>query len=458
MQILEQSCDSARCNLEYIDACVRVHGDRAPLYFDESTGRPGIILSSCTRCLRCVRACPLGAIRPTTSESTRVTAVAAEDHTVRMPHERPYDVSSDYHQFSERNHIFARAESDSSFAYFGHGAHSGGYQVIGLRLLGYSRAEFELVLSLWKIYNDRYLLSPSPPLAGDEVVPSRGRVYGDLGSLTRFMKRATRLFGADDVGITIIDPRWLYDSNRDGTPYAIPESVNRAIVFIVEMDYDAISTSPAMLSMAGTARGYSQIATIEILLSEFIRRLGYQAVPCGNDVVLSVPLAIDAGLGQYGRHGLLITKQFGPRVRIGKVLTDMPLFPDHPDYGFCEAVIRFCKVCLKCAEHCPSQAITYDRNRTWRGKSPSNNPGVKKWYVDVEACYAFWLENGGDCSNCIRSCPYSKPRGMFTTIMHRLVLWVIRHIPALNPLIIWFDDVLGYGRQRPSASAWKRWG
>lgn len=49
-----------------------------------------------------------------------------------------------------------------------------------------------------------------------------------------------------------------------------------------------------------------------------------------NDTALAIPYAIKAGLGEYGRHGLLITPEYGPRVRIGKIFTDMPLAHDVP--------------------------------------------------------------------------------------------------------------------------------
>jgi len=58
--------------------------------------------------------------------------------------------------------------------------------------------------------------------------------------------------------------------------------------------------------------------------------LGYRAVATMNDTALAIPYALKAGLGEYGRHGLLITKEFGPRVRIGKIFTDLPLAYDRP--------------------------------------------------------------------------------------------------------------------------------
>jgi len=32
-------------------------------------------------------------------------------------------------------------------------------------------------------------------------------------------------------------------------------------------------------------------------LAKFIASLGYKAIACGNDTALSIPLAVDAGLG-----------------------------------------------------------------------------------------------------------------------------------------------------------------
>jgi len=45
---------------------------------------------------------------------------------------------------------------------------------------------------------------------------------------------------------------------------------------------------------------------------------------------LLVPLAVDAGLGETGRLGYLMTRDYGPRVRLGAVTTDLPLIPDKP--------------------------------------------------------------------------------------------------------------------------------
>jgi hypothetical protein len=58
--------------------------------------------------------------------------------------------------------------------------------------------------------------------------------------------------------------------------------------------------------------------------------------------------------------------------------------------------------------------------------------------------------NGTDCSNCIRTCPFNKPAGW----LHDSVRWGIKNFPLLNPLFIWGDDLLGYGRREKAENFW----
>jgi epoxyqueuosine reductase QueG len=141
-------------------------------------------------------------------------------------------------------------------------------------------------------------------------------------------------------------------------------------------------------------------------MGEFIRNLGYRAIQCGNDTALSVPFAIDAGLGALGRIGLLITPEYGPRVRLAKIFTDLPLKSDEPNRDFIKKVDDTCRDCFKCAEECENEAITMDGPSFGRD-SISNNSGVNKYYVNVEKCFEFWVENSSDCGKCIAACPFS---------------------------------------------------
>jgi epoxyqueuosine reductase len=235
--------------------------------------------------------------------------------------------------------------------------------------------------------------------------------------LTSLVKGAAMTYGAALVGIAELDRRWVYDRNiykpfifddveqpvETEGGFVIPNSVNKAVVMIIPMNKGLILESPGVGNETSTELAYSAMGCLSVSLAEFIRALGYNAIPCMNDTALSIPLAISAGLGQLGRLGLLITPEYGPCVRICKVLTDMPLNADKPvDFR----VTEFCDQCLLCAKACPVDAITFG-DRTFSGLTEGNNPGAKKWYVNVDKCLRFWQANGTSCSNCIAACPFT---------------------------------------------------
>ena len=82
-----------------------------------------------------------------------------------------------------------------------------------------------------------------------------------------------------------------------------------------------------------------RLATIAVTLASYIRALGYgaraQVMP--NYQVLTVPVAIDAGMGGLGRHGLMITKELGSALKLATVTTDLPMAFNQPrDIGVAE--------------------------------------------------------------------------------------------------------------------------
>ena len=143
---------------------------------------------------------------------------------------------------------------------------------------------------------------------------------------------------------------------------------------------------------------------------------------------------------------MLITPEYGPRVRISKVLTDLPLVPDEPiEFG----VIEYCEKCKKCAQYCPSQSILWGA-RTTEPNDMSNASGELKWPINAESCFAFWARNEGSCMNCIRVCPFNKPTGW----LHDMVRWMIKHTPWLDSFLVKMDDLFGYGKQEKAGKYW----
>jgi ferredoxin len=320
-----------------------------------------------------------------------------------------YRVDEDrYERFDERNVIFARSLWDQTCSCYGHEIDENLEEIITQGKSGYSRFDAALYLASWTIYN-----TYEGAFSWKKLSSSGGSPGAYLSVpletspliLTAHIKRAAQYYGAALVGIGGVDSRWIYSHDRKGNPITIPDHFTSAIVMAVQMDPIALATTPALLGSAATGMGYSKMAFLIACLGEFIRNLGYGAIQMGNDTALSIPLAIDAGLGELGRHGLLITPQYGSRIRICKIFTDMPLVKDHPrDFG----IQAQCKHCSKCAEVCEVGAISSEHEPTFDPVCPSNNPGVLKWPIDAEKCYGFWCENGGDCSTCITACPFTR--------------------------------------------------
>lgn len=286
------------------------------------------------------------------------------------------------------------------------------------------------------------------------------RWEGTPEKAAKIVKKAAKYYGAAGVGFCELDRRWVYTATRFGKPIVfedieegyvseekavIPESHKYVIALTVPMEYEETLYSPTRLEVA-TVMGYSRMHILAGHVAEFIRGLGYHAVPTGNDTAMSIPIAIQAGLGHLGRHGRLITWERGPLVRILKIFTDLPLpvSPQAPD-----GIIEFCEVCKKCARHCPSRSIS-EGPRTWEGPSAANNPGVYKWYTDAEACLEYWNEIGNGCNNCFRVCSFTKSPGF----LHDAVKWFIRNVPQLNRFWVWADDAMGYGRMPDPRKYW----
>ncbi|MCD4674979.1 MAG: reductive dehalogenase [Desulfobacula sp.] len=276
----------------------------------------------------------------------------------------------------------------------------------------------------------------------------------DPVSVTQGIKQVAALFGASMTGICKLDPRWVYASSyyitSEGGVEAdntVPDDYKYVVSIGVEMDYDSMMYSPAHPASVTTGLGYSKMAFVAGLVAQYIRGLGFKAIPCGNNTVCNIPIAIDAGLGEMARNGLLVTPELGPRLRLASVLTNLPLVPDRPiEFG----VKDFCMICGKCARKCPSKAIAHG-DPCPEPHNISNRKGVNTWHINAEKCLAFWTDNGTDCSNCIRVCPFNKPAGK----LHDMVRWGINNMRRLDPLFLWGDDLMGYGKRKNAKYFWK---
>jgi len=253
---------------------------------------------------------------------------------------------------------------------------------------------------------------------------------------TRVVKEMALSLGAVAAGCAPLDEAWIYTHRgRFDRDYGLPVELDHpsALVFLVEMDHEAMQRAPRAGVIRESARQYYRAALIARTIETILAAHGHEAkahYDAHYDLILP-PLAVLAGLGEMGRHNILIADRFGTRVRIGAVSTDFPLEHDRP---VSLGARRFCEVCKKCADNCPSQALSAD--------DPVEVRGVEKWPTHVERCYGYWRRAGTDCGVCIACCPFSHRDNAF----HNLVRWMVRRMPWAHHALLRCEDLI-YGRR-----------
>ena len=330
-----------------------------------------------------------------------------------------FDLTKDFAPFSQMNDMFTRAFWDPAVRSPDTDAFFDSYRVDATprRGEGFSRKDFALRNVAWVVSDiianraaaDGLREGFQGAIRDDTPVAATVADLGTPKAEAHEIKALARLFGADLVGITDIDERWHYTHRPDTrtmTPVEneLPEGLRHVIVMGHAMDFDLVETYPSALAGAATGREYSHEAAICIQLATYIRNLGFRAVASMNDTALVIPYAIKAGLGEYGRNQMVLTPEFGPRVRFSKVFTDMPLATDAPrQWG----MARYCQDCTKCARACPPKALPFGAPELRTG-DPSAIAGGRKWTADCGKCFGYWAKLRSDCAICMRVCPFNR--------------------------------------------------
>lgn len=264
-------------------------------------------------------------------------------------------------------------------------------------------------------------------------------------TITHYLKKWAKHLGVKDIGITEVQEYHKYSYGGRSFNYGQEIQLNHkyAIAFSVEMDHYMTATGPLAPTVLESAQQYLNAGSIAIQLATFLRNIGHssRAHIDGNYQVLCPLVARDAGLGEIGRMGLLITPNLGPRVRLAVVTTDTPLIIDTVKED--KSVIDFCNKCMKCAEVCPSNSISFEDRKIING--------VERWQIDASSCFTFWCTNGTDCGKCMSVCPYSHP----SNLLHNFIRFGIRNNIYFRKLAILLDDYF-YGK-KPLSKPIPKW-
>ena len=218
---------------------------------------------------------------------------------------------------------------------------------------------------------------------------------------TALVKEAALSRDADLVGITRLNQDWVFEGFEADFEWMV--------VLAVAMDYEELAEAPGVRSQNEVKAQYKRCTQAAYKLAGWMHEQGWAAKPHGGPEagpVLMIPGAIEAGLGELGKHGSMINRQFGSSFRLANVLTNMPLVPDAPDIFGAD---DFCLNCQLCTSVCPVDAIKPEKQMV-RGET--------KWYVDFDKCILFFVENNG-CAMCLPACPWSRP-GVAPTLAEKM--------------------------------------
>jgi epoxyqueuosine reductase QueG len=198
---------------------------------------------------------------------------------------------------------------------------------------------------------------------------------------------------------------WVPEAFR---PRAIFPETNTVIVIGLPVSLPIIESAPSiwyhelyrtvntLLDQAGfriasalTADGYPSV---------WIPRDGYGSISVLKDRPVAFfshrHAAFLAGLGNFGTNNMLLTPEFGPRVRFASILTTAEIRPD--------PVLEkpLCIQCGRCVKACPVQAFdgeAYPRGLTDRKTCAARSEALANRYISP-------------CGICILVCPVGEDR------------------------------------------------
>ena len=253
---------------------------------------------------------------------------------------------------------------------------------------------------LWSQYTDTFTEFRKQYEKQEEPLIKRANHSGNRQPLikpntnkdyTEILRTKARKLGFNEVGFTKYDKRYTFSSRKKWVKYP------NAICLGLEQEYEATQTLPSEKSEHAHFGTYLKEGKLALELAEYILSVGYhsQVHSHSDSSAPYIPMFVNAGLGQLGANGQLLSPHLGSRMRLMIITTDMPLKYDSPiDYG----INKFCGKCQVCVKRCPSNALS-SKPIWWRG--------VQKYKVNYGRCRAVMGRYDG-CAICMKVCPVQK--------------------------------------------------
>jgi ferredoxin len=212
-------------------------------------------------------------------------------------------------------------------------------------------------------------------------------------NVTDVIRQKALELGYGEVGFTKSDRHYVYQSRKVDMKGGLPN----AICLALEQDYVKTQTIPSMDAEDTHFGTYFRQGPLTMKLVEFIHSLGYKCQVSGPTWHYGpmIPMFVEAGLGQLGANGQLLSPHFGSRARLQIIYTDANLTFDKPiDYG----IHAYCQECKICVDRCPGRALMPEK--VWYR-------GVEKNKLVFKRCRPVMARYEG-CGICMKVCPIQR--------------------------------------------------
>jgi len=227
---------------------------------------------------------------------------------------------------------------------------------------------------------------------------------------TEMIKDKITGFGADLVGIADIEP--LKELRVD--PHDLLDPFTRAVSIAIKLPlagFEEIVDRPTPIYKSIYQTANLILDQVAFKTAIALQDDGYYSLPLPASQVLDQhswyaaishkAVARMAGLGWQGKNLLIITPQYGSRVRLATILTKAPLAVDGP-------VKNRCGDCTACQDACPAQAIKGVNTET-HYKNRNEAMYFSRCVEKVTGEFAKIPEVGVPiCGICIKVCPFGR--------------------------------------------------
>ena len=313
----------------------------------------------------------------------------------------------------------------------------------------------------------------SPLFAGPKLTKTpeeRGvpKWTGSPEEATHMLRAAMRFFGASAVypgelngthrnliNATDRNKPIVFEDVEDGyetnEKFVLPANKELfEIGYSIAENREAHRSGPTYLRGAANGARYRMNTLTMALTSEFLRALGYicdaqtvYPITSGNGAA-----CLHGGAEQARTSWFSIDPERDTITGRYELITDMHLAPTPPvDAG----IFRFCHDCGHCADVCPSQSVSHEKEPSWETPlSPyTNNPNPghrwkKIFWNNYATCNNWITASGTGCYICRASCVFMSSQA---AMVHNLTRATLSTTPILNGFFASMFNVFDYGQK-----------